>query len=86
MAILNVQMGANLRADYFLRNQELLGMKPVNKITLLEVKEVVDRAVEWKWVNPGPMSSYMKYLPSEAGDIKATTNDCSYSDVTGGYC
>ena len=42
MAILNTQMGANLRAYHFLRNQELLGMKPVERITLLEVKEVID--------------------------------------------
>ena len=68
-------MGANLRAFHFLRNQELLGMKPVKKITLLEVKEVVDQIVEWNWVNPKPMSSYLKYLPSQGGDLSAIVND-----------
>ena len=75
MAILNTQMGANPRAYHFLRNQELLGMKPVERITLLEVKEVLDCIVEWKWINPGRMSSYLKYLPSRGGDLKAITND-----------
>ena len=75
MAILNTQMGANLRAYHFLRNQEFLGMKPVKKITLLEVKEVVDQIVEWKWVNPAPTSSYLKCLPSSGGDLTAIVND-----------
>ena len=75
MAILSTQTGANLRAYHFLRNQELLGMKPVERITLLEVKEIIDRIVEWKWANPGPMSSYVKYLPSQGGDLTAITND-----------
>ena len=64
MAILNTQMGANLRAFHFLRNQEFLGMKQVKKITLLQVKEVIDQIVERKWVNPAPISSFSKYLPS----------------------
>ena len=75
MAILNTQMGANLRAYHFLRNQEFLGTKPVKKITLLQVKEVVDQIVEWKWVNPAPISSYSKYLPSARGDMTAITSD-----------
>ena len=33
MAILNTQMGANLTAYHYLRNQELLGMMSVDKIT-----------------------------------------------------
>ena len=41
MAILSTQMGANLRAYHFLRNQEILGMKPIDRITLLEVKDVL---------------------------------------------
>ena len=69
MAMLTTQMGANLRAYHFLRNQELLGMKPVKKITLLQVKELIDQIVEWKWVNPAPISSYSKYLPSAGGDM-----------------
>ena len=68
-------MGANLRAYHFLRNQELLGMKQVKKITLLQVKEVIDHIVEWKWVNPAPISSYLKYLPSAGGDMTAITAD-----------
>ena len=63
MAILNTQMGANLRAYHYLRNQELLGMKPVEKITLLQVKEVIDKVVDSKWLNPESITSYLKYLP-----------------------
>ena len=51
-------MGANLRAFHFLRNQEFLGMKPVKKITLLQVKELIDQIVEWKWVKPAPMDAH----------------------------
>ena len=69
MAILVTQMGANLRAYQFLRNQEILGLKKVEKITLLEVKEVIDQIVEWKWVNPAPLSSYEKYSPASGGHI-----------------
>ena len=75
MAILNTQMGANLRAYHFLRNQELLGMKSVKKITLLEVKEVLDQIVEWKWVSPKSISSYSKYLPSQGGNLNAIVSD-----------
>ena len=75
MAMLTTQMGANLRAYHFLRNQEFLGMKPVKKITLLQVKELIDQIVEWKWVNPAPISSYSKYLPSAGGDMAAILND-----------
>ena len=50
MAVLNTQMGANLRAFPFLRNQELLGMKSVGS-PFWEVKEVIDRIVEWKRVS-----------------------------------
>ena len=69
------QMGANLRAFHFLRNQELLGMKPVEKITLLQVKEQIDQIVEWKWVKPAPISAYLKYLPSAGGDMSAILSD-----------
>ena len=75
VAVLNTQMDANLRAYHYLRNQELLGMKQVRKITLLQVKEVIDHIVEWKWVNPAPISSYSKYLPSAGGDMTAITAD-----------
>ena len=75
MAILNTQMGANLRAYHYLRNQELLGMKSVEKITLLQVKEVIDRVVDSKWVNPAPPTTYLKYLPSAGGDLKSITDD-----------
>ena len=75
MAILSTQMCANLRAYHYLRHQEILGMKPIERITLLEVKEVLDHIVEWKWVDPAPMSGYLKYLPSSGGDLKAITND-----------
>ena len=64
MAILVTQMGANFRAYQFLRNQEILGLKKVEKITLLEVKEVIDQIVEWKWVSPAPLSSCEKYSPA----------------------
>ena len=75
MAMLSTQMGANLRAYHFLRNQEILGMKPVERITLLEVKEVLDHIGEWKWVSPAPVSTYLKHLPSCEGDLKAITKD-----------
>ena len=75
MALLATQMGANLRAFHFLRNQELLGMKPVKKITLLQVKEQIDQIVEWKWVKPAPISAYLKYLPSAGGDMSAILSD-----------
>ena len=75
MAKLTPQMGANLRAYHFLRNQEFLGMKPVKKITLLQVKEVIDQIVEWKWVSPATISSYSKYHPSAGGDMTAIVND-----------
>ena len=75
MAILSTQMGANLRAYRFLRNQEMLGMKQIERITLLEVKEVLGRIVVWKWVNPAPISDYLKYLPSGGGDLQLITKD-----------
>ena len=50
-------------------------MKEVERITLLEVKEVLDHIVEWKWVNPSPISAYLKYLPSSGGDLNAITTD-----------
>ena len=75
MAILNTQMGANLRAYHYLRNQELLGMKPVEKITLLQVKEVIEKVGDSKWLNPESISSYLKYLPSAGGDLQAITQD-----------
>ena len=68
-------MGANLRAYHYLRNQELLGMKSVEKITLLQVKEVIDKVVDSKWVNPASISSYLKYLPSAGGDLRGITED-----------
>ena len=71
MAVLNTQMGANLRAYHYLRNQELLGMKPVEKITLLQVKEVIDKVVDSKWLNPPAITEYMKYLPSADGNLHA---------------
>ena len=49
MSILVTQKGANLRAYQFLRNQDILGLRKVERITLLEVKEVLDQIVEWKW-------------------------------------
>ena len=52
MSILVTQVGANLRAYHFLRNQETLGFRKSEKITILEVKEVVDQILEWKWVSP----------------------------------
>ena len=75
MAILNTQMGANLRAYHYLRNQEILGMKPVEKITLLQVKEVIDKAIDSKWLNPAAATAYLKYLPSAGGDLQAITDD-----------
>ena len=75
MAVLATQMGANLRAFHFLRNQELLGMKPVKKITLLQVKEQIDQIVEWNWVKPAPISAYRKYLPSSGGNMEAILSD-----------
>ena len=75
MAVLTPQMGANLRAFHFLRNQEFLGMKPVKKITLLQVKELIDQIVEWKWVKPAPISAYLKYLPSAGVDMAAILSD-----------
>ena len=75
MAILNTQMGANLRAYHYLRNQELLGVKPVEKITLLQVKEVIDKVVDSKWLNPAAATEYLKYLPSAGGDLQAITDD-----------
>ena len=75
MAILNTQMGANLRAYHYLRNQELLGMKPVEKITLLQVKEVIDKVVDSKWLNPPAANIYLKYLPSAGGDLQAIPDD-----------
>ena len=33
------------------------------------MKEVLDQIVEWKWVNPAPLSRYEKYLPSSGGDV-----------------
>ena len=71
MAVLNTQMGANLRAYHYLRNQELLGMKPVEKITLLQVKEVVDKVIDAKWLNPLAATEYAKYLPSAGGHLQA---------------
>ena len=71
MAVLNTQMGANLRAYHYLRNQELLGMKPVERITLLQVKEVIDQVVDSKWLNPPAATEYTKYLPSEGGNLDA---------------
>ena len=67
MAILTTQMGANLRAYHYLRNQELLGMKPVEKITLLLVKEVIDTVVDSRWLNPPAANEYLKYIPSAGG-------------------
>ena len=75
MAILNTQMGANLRAYHYFRNQELLGMKPVEKITLLQVKEVIDKVVDSKWVSPASVNTYLKYLPSAGGGLQAITED-----------
>ena len=75
MAILTTQMGANLRAYHYLRNQELVGMKSVEKITLLQVKEVIDKVVDSKWLDPAAISAYLKYLPSAGGDLKAITED-----------
>ena len=75
MAILNTQMGANLRAYHYLRNQELLGMKSVEKITLLQVKEVIDKVVDSRWVNPAAITTYLKYLPSAGGDLRGITDD-----------
>ena len=75
MAILNTQMGANLRAYHYLRNQELLGMKPVEKITLLQVKEVIDTVIDAKWLNPASANTYLKYLPSAGGDLRAITDE-----------
>ena len=75
VSILVTQMGANLRAYHFLHNQEILGLKKVERITLLEVKEVLDQIVEWKWVNPAPLSQYEKYLPASGGDLNMTAND-----------
>ena len=74
MGVLNTQMGANLRAYHYLRNQELLGMKPVEKITLLQVKEVVDKVVESKWLNPPAATEYTEYLPSAGGNLDAITD------------
>ena len=71
MAVLNTQMGANLRAYHYLRNQELLGMKPVEKITLLQVKEVIDQVAESRWLNQSPTSDFAMYLPSEGGSLDA---------------
>ena len=71
MAVLNTQMGANLRAYHYLRNQELLGMKKVEKITLLQVKEVIDKVIDSKWLNPPAATEYAKYLPSTGGNMDA---------------
>ena len=74
MGVLNTQMGANLRAYHYLRNQELLGMKPVEKITLLQVKEVIDKVVDSKWLNPPAATEYAMYLPSAGGNLDAITD------------
>ena len=71
MAILTTQMGANLRAYHYLRNQEILGMKPVEKITLLQVKEVIDTVVDSKWLDPPAATEYLDYLSSAGGDLHA---------------
>ena len=68
-------MGANLRAYQYLRNQEILGMRKVEKITLLEVKEALDQIVEWKWFNPMSLSNYEKYIPPCGGDLNQITVD-----------
>ena len=75
MAVLNTQMGANLRAYHYLRNKELLGMKPVEKITLLQVKEVIDKVIDTRWLNPPAANDYLKYLPSAGGDLHAIPDD-----------
>ena len=50
-------------------------MKSVDKITLLQAKEVIDKVVDSKWVNPASINTYLKYLPSEGGDLHAITED-----------
>ena len=89
MSILVTQMGANLRAYHFLCNQAISGYRRDEKIDLLEVKELVEKVVEWKWVNPGPYSRYEKYFP-EDGDLGMVVDDFkgrarlkAFWDVTG---
>ena len=75
MSILVTQRGANLRAYHFLRNQEILGFRKSERITFLDVKEVVYHIVEWKWVSPAPFSRYEKYFSSKSLDLNLVVDD-----------
>ena len=74
MASMATHTGAHLRAYHFIRHQSVLGLRGSEAITLQEVKEMVEKVVEWKWVSSAPFTDYEKYF-SGAGGLGMVVHD-----------